>query len=189
MDDQDWYFDVYLDGKVTPFRVLGGPIDNPKPARKAFQAIGYMSCALARLETHIDLLLYHLNKKEFGKQLFDLKHPLQFTDKVKMLRRYFQQHPNLAAHRKEVEKLTDELPDAAHLRNIPLHAIFDHYDVNTDQVTLTSIRPERPVKLRRVAHGQTKVQVKSINELTAGINAINRRLVEVSIKVLPRASA
>ena len=70
--------------RLMHFNFTGGPIDTPDADGMdiPFAAFGFAVMAWGRLETHLDALLIHLNKRRFSKELFDPIHPISFSRKL-----------------------------------------------------------------------------------------------------------
>lgn len=124
---------------LLQFNFTGGPVDSPELAESAFTAFGLAAMAWARLETHLDALLIHLNKKRFSKEIFDPKHPVSFARKLKLLKQWFGGHKALSQTKPAIDKLVTQLKTLSEARNAFMHALFSAYDVEKDEITLRSI--------------------------------------------------
>jgi hypothetical protein len=86
------------DNDIHKIRFTGGPLDSPeemKAAAELWRAIGLAACAWARLEQHLDAVLIHVNQPKHSEKLHDPDRPIGFKRKIKLLKRWFNQHPVL----------------------------------------------------------------------------------------------
>ena len=130
------------------FKFSGGPIDGRANAAPAFEALGYAAASWARFEQHIDAILIHINKKKYSKKLYNKDFPVAFTGKIRLLKRWFNQHPALAQHTKQIREITSRQKVLRLDRNRFLHSILEHYDPATQEVTLRRITFEGNDKFR-----------------------------------------
>jgi hypothetical protein len=147
------------------FEFEGGPIDDPANAPEVFQAIGHFAASWSRLETHIDVLLVQINKRQFSAALHNTDHPISFTGKIKLLKKWFNQHPVLKPYADNVRELTSRLKSLSNERNTYLHSIIESYNPVTQTVVfryLISIKNDNfklgtaTVPLDRI-HGETRM--------------------------------
>jgi hypothetical protein len=124
------------------FRFVGGPLDNPSDALAVFQAIGHAAAAWSRLEQHIDALLIHVNKPTHSDTLYRPEHPVAFSGKLDLLKRWFGKHPALKKLAPHMGDLTSRLKPLGKERNRYLHSIIDDYDASKQLVTLRSVKYE-----------------------------------------------
>jgi hypothetical protein len=107
-----------------------------------FLALGLAAAAWARLEKHINSILIQVNKRQHSNEitaLYDPNYPTKFSDKIRLLKKYFNQHPALKDFR---EKITNFASDAKKLsidRNIYLHSVIQSYDKDAKILELLSI--------------------------------------------------
>ena len=127
--------------KLCQFDFCGGPIEAPDTEELAlpFHAFGFVAMAWARLETHLDALLIHLNKRQFSKEIFDPDHPVSFSRKLRLLKTWFGKHKALSQYKPTIDKLTTQLKTLSQARNGFLHALFSEYDDQKREVTLRSL--------------------------------------------------
>jgi hypothetical protein len=147
MVDADNY-DVTLaaGGRVFHFLFDGGPISNPKTAHDVFIALGIGTAAWARLEQHVDAVIIQINKTQHSHEkldLYDPEHPRPFTDKIRLLKRYFKKHPALQNHKKEIDQLLRGLPALAETRNIFAHGNLEKFDPKTEVARFRIIRTKK----------------------------------------------
>src|SRR5262249_8247617 len=84
------------------------------------------------------------NKEQHSSEILDLydpNHPRPFTDKIRLLKRYFNKHPALEEHTEEIRTFARAALILAQERNTYLHGIFEFYNEPKKTVTLKSIRP------------------------------------------------
>ena len=136
------------------FDFEGGPIDNFETAREAFEVLGHAAMAWARLESHVDAVLIHVNKAVHSTELYNPEHPIGFANKLKLLKRWFNQHPFL-------KSLAGEIREAAHvfkenLRNAK--SDFARYFIRIRSqgphryIPVSKIRGQRNIPNSRVFH-------------------------------------
>ena len=120
------------------------PLDHPNSMAEAaelFRAIGLATSSWARLEMHIDMVLIHLNRPKHSKELYAEDHPIGFRSKIKLLKRWFNQHPALSHQSKALRALTPKFLELGKQRNIFLHSILSNYDPETKVATWRGIKP------------------------------------------------
>src|SRR5215204_5755330 len=123
---------------------IGGPLDDGeqmKAAAELWRAIGLAACTWSRLEQHVEVVLIHLNQREHSEKLYDEDHPIGFKRKIKLLKRWFNQHPALAEHRDTLRTITTDMLSLSVTRNTFLHSILDSYDPATSTATFRAVRP------------------------------------------------
>jgi|GEM_PF-4580047 len=171
-------------GQTYEFLLNGGPINNPATAAEFFLTLGYISAAWARLEQHIDSILLQVNKQQHSSEivsLYDPNHPRPFTDKIRLLKRYFNQHPALKQHKSKIREFAAAVKKMATDRNIYLHSVLQGYDNKTKIVTLRSIQPvhnpENPYLFRI---GKFAPPLRVMREFAEFVNRANTHLEEIS---------
>jgi len=127
--------------QLCEFNFSGGPIEAPETEELAlpFHAFGFAAMAWARLETHLDALLIHLNKRQFSKEIFDPEHPVSLSRKLRLLKAWFTKHKALSEYKPVIDKLVTQLKTLSQARNAFLHALFSAYDAEKSEVTLRSL--------------------------------------------------
>jgi hypothetical protein len=121
------------------FDFTGGPLEDPDQVQSALAAFGLVAMSWARLETHLDALLIHLNKKRFSKEIFEPKHPVSFSRKLKLLKQWFAGHKALSHLKPAIDKLATQLKTLSEARNAFLHALFSGYDAEKSEIALQSL--------------------------------------------------
>jgi hypothetical protein len=143
---------------IHKIRYLGGPLDEldeTMAAAELWRAIGFAACIWARMEQHIDAILIHLNQPRHSENLCDPDHPIGFRQKIKLLKRWFNQHPALAKHREAIRKITSDLLVLSKTRHMLLHSILDAYDPRTKTATFRSIKPKTQMTFTVYKHTGT----------------------------------
>jgi hypothetical protein len=87
----------------TDYDILGialtnTPLDSPTEmadAAELFRVLGLASSSWMRLEMHLDMVLLFLNQPQHSEKLYNKDHPMGFRNKIKLLKRWFNQHPAL----------------------------------------------------------------------------------------------
>jgi hypothetical protein len=130
---------------VHHFLLNGGPINQPNTAAPAFLALGLAAAAWGRLEQHIDAILLQVNKEQHSDEilaLYDPNHPKPFTDKIRLLKTYFNEHPALAELKERIRSFASAARSLSKERNDYIHGIFERYDEQSRTVYLHAIRPK-----------------------------------------------
>lgn len=123
------------------FLAFGGPIDEPSSYPELFQAIGHASACWARMEHLIDALLVHINKEAFSKAIYSDTHPVAFKAKVDLLKRWFNNHPELNAHSDDVMAVMPKIKQLADTRNLLMHGATQSFNKATGEIVLKTISP------------------------------------------------
>src|SRR4051812_38190415 len=92
--------------------VADTPLDDPAKmagAAELFRAIGLAASSWSRLETHLDMVLIFLNQPQHSNEIHDRDHPIGFKRKIKLLKRWFNQHPALKIAAKDFRTLSPKL--------------------------------------------------------------------------------
>jgi hypothetical protein len=97
-------------------------------AAELFRAIGLATCSWSRLETQIDMVLIYLNRPRHSLALYDRDHPIGFRSKIKLLKRWFNQHPALANGAISLRQLTPKILELNQQRNSYLHSVLQDFD-------------------------------------------------------------
>lgn len=111
-------------------------------AAELFRAIGLATSSWARLETHIDMVLIHLNQPKHSQELYEKDHPVGFRSKVKLLKRWFNKHPALQPQAEALRAITPQFLGLGKQRNIFMHSILSDYDPATKQAIWRGIKAE-----------------------------------------------
>jgi hypothetical protein len=141
----DDYLVILSDGKQShEFLLNGGPINNPSIAPAVFLALGHAAAAWARLEQHIDSILLQVNKQQHSTEilsLYDPRHPNPFTDKIRLLKKYFNKHPALKNYKDKIRAFAKVAKQMAAERNTFVHSVIQGYNQKTKRLDLVSIGP------------------------------------------------
>jgi len=135
------------DDDIYKVRLSGTPLDDPESmeaSAELWRVIGLSACTWARLEQHIDMVLIHLNQPKHSEKLHDPDHPIGFKRKIKLLKRWFNQHPALAEHRASLRQITTKMLALSKTRNAFLHSILDSYDPSTKTAVFRAVRAMSP---------------------------------------------
>jgi hypothetical protein len=159
------------------FQFAGGPIDAPEAATDVFLAIGHVAASWSRLEQHIDALLLHVNKAAHSATLYRPEHPVAFSGKLDLLKRWFSRHPVLKRLAPHMGELTSRLKSHGKERNRYLHSILDTYNPATKAVTFRSVRYSRDGKFR---FSKQTVALLTIRTFADIVNDVNRFLWSMS---------
>jgi hypothetical protein len=127
------------------FLLNGGPINHPETAIPAFLALGHAAAAWGRLEQHIDAILLQVNKEQHSNEilaLYDPNHPRPFTDKIRLLKTYFNKHPALAEFKERIRSFASAATSLSQERNEYIHGIVEGYDEKSQTIILHAIKPK-----------------------------------------------
>lgn len=123
------------------FELYHGAIDDPATPEAVFAAIGKAAMAWSRLEVHLDIILFQVNKIAHSSELYR-EHPISFERKIKLLKSWFNKHPALSSHKSHMRTLTVPLREInKEGRNPLLHSVFGAYDPKTETLTFQNMRP------------------------------------------------
>ena len=124
------------------FAFYRSAVDDPATPRSVFTAIGRATMAWARLETHLDAIILHINQKTHSEELYSEHHPVSFDKKISLVKKWFNRHRALLPHKDTMRELTSTFKILSkEARNPLLHSIFASYDPLKRELTLQSIRP------------------------------------------------
>jgi hypothetical protein len=144
---EDYVIGLQLDeGGVHEFQFIGGPIEDPERYKRLFVAIGHAAMSWARMEQHIDAILVQINKAQHSGEtldLYDPDHPKPFSDKIRMLKDYFNKHPALRPHTEAVRDFATGLMTLSTERNELLHGVLADYAIDTLTIRLDRIQYRR----------------------------------------------
>jgi len=125
---------------LLAFNFIGGPLDDVDSAIPVFTAFGLAIMAWSRVETHLDALLIHINKRSYSREIFDPKHPIAFSRKLELLRKWFRKHRNLRHLETAIDALAVTLKALSKQRNEYIHALLSDYSEDSDEIILRSIQ-------------------------------------------------
>ncbi|WP_159590363.1 MULTISPECIES: hypothetical protein [Chelativorans] len=157
-------------GLNRDFVFVGGPLDAPDGLDDLFRALGFASAQWARLEQHIDAVLIHVNNREHSDTIFDAKHPISFQAKIKLLKRWFNQHPALANLTVDIRTLTTKLKELSPHRNNLIHGVLDSWDAATKTCVLRTLKFIGDDEFNLSNHEYTIEGIETVAELTAMSN-------------------
>jgi hypothetical protein len=157
-------------GDFHSFEFHGGPIDDPKSVTAAFAILGHAAMAWARLEAHIDAVLVHINKTGNSKDLYKPGHPIGFSGKLKLLKRWFTKHPPLKQYEPKIRLAFTAFKNLSRSRNLMLHGILEAYDPETKIVKFTSMKFEGNDTFRV---GSYAINLDQISQFTETVNQAN----------------
>jgi hypothetical protein len=181
----DDYLVFLREGKhQDEFLLNGGPISDPSKASAVFLALGHAAAAWSRLEQHIDTILLQVNKEQHSNEILSLynpDHPRPFSDKIRLLKRYFNKHPALKEHKQKIRDFASAAKKMALERNEYIHSVIQDYDEKTQIVSLLSIQPkydpDNPYLFRIVRY---KPPLKTIQSFADFVNRANNSLEKIS---------
>jgi hypothetical protein len=136
--------------------------------------------AWGRLETHVNALLIHVNKRRFSSEIFDPDHPVSFSRKLKLLKSWFDKHKALAKFRVKINKLIKTMRELSGFRNDFLHALFENYDAEKKEITLKNLKyignDSFHITRRDFEIGKLIVFVRLVNEANRALAALTSKL-------------
>ena len=127
----DYRVTLRSEGKHLDFHFGGGPIDDLGPSHPLFAALGYAAASWARFESHLDAILIHINAEEHSAAIYSPDHPVSFERKIKLLKRWFNQHPALADLAEPIRELTSRAKPLARERNRMFHSVLEEWSMET----------------------------------------------------------
>ena len=110
------------------FRLRGGPIDAFEDHKELFAAIGHAATAWARFEAHLDAILIQVNSESHSREVYNPEHPTTFARKVKLLKRWFNQHPSLSHLKEDMRRISTTAKEHSIMRNEFLHSALEEMD-------------------------------------------------------------
>lgn len=133
---QDYRVDLNWEGGSHTFLFRGGILHHPALCSASSEAIGYAIAQWARLETHMDSVIFQLNQKQFYPNVdwVTEKHPTNFPDKLDMLKRLFRWHPAISHRSKDVVSFAGKMKTMAETRNVIAHSVFAGVDESTHEL-------------------------------------------------------
>lgn len=170
----DYY--VTLSGKVN-YRLAGGPIDEFSEHLQLFAAIGHAATSWARFESHLDAILIHVNAYEHSAIIYNPEHPITFDRKIKLLKRWFNQHPALAEFTDPIRRITSRGKELSKVRNNFLHFILEDCDEKTLKANFHGLKwiGNDEFLAQRVS-----ITIDGLREFSSIVNAGNAWLEDIS---------
>lgn len=180
----DYRVTLNSDGINRDFIFVGGPLDSPVRPDELFRALGAASAQWARLEQHIDAVLIQVNNRQHSATLFKEDHPVSFQAKIKLLKRWFNQHPALANLTDDVRTLTTKLKEISQHRNNIVHGALEKWDADTETCVLRTLKSSGD-EFSISTHEYTIDGIDTVSDLTA---MCNRYLSEITKIVFTKDS-
>jgi hypothetical protein len=110
--------------------------------------------------------------------LYEKRHPVSFSRKADLLKKWFTNHPPLAQFKDDMRVLTIKLKTVAEeSRNPLMHCIFKSYEPSTQTLTIQNVRPKPDGNVYIIEFGVTLEQ---INRFTEHVNRANIFLGQIS---------
>lgn len=170
-------------GLNRDFVLFGGPLESPDTPPELYAAIGLACAHWARLEQHIDAVLMHLNNPEHSEKLFDPEHPVAIAKKIKLLKRWFNQHPALSGLTEDVRILTSKLKDLVPHRHALIHGVLESWDSSSNSAIFRTLKFEGDDEFKLKTHTYT---IDGIGEVSYLISLANRYLCDISRAIFTR---
>lgn len=169
------------DGGVHEYLFIGGPIESPDENTEIFAKVGLAAATWARMEQHIDAILVQINKAHYSDEtldLYDEDHPRPFTDKIDLLKRYFNKHPGLSKYTDTVRDFAGGLLKLSIERNEAMHGVLEEFDRIKQTYTLNGMTYRRKTKDFRNRHQVSPIA--RINDFIRLTNLAHYGLCEIS---------
>jgi hypothetical protein len=170
-------------GLNRDFVFLGGPLESSDTPPELYAAIGRASAQWARLEQHIDAVLLHLNSLEHSEKIFDPNHPIAISGKIKLLKRWFNQHPALSGLSEDVRTLTSKLKELIPHRHALIHGVLEAWDGETNSAVFRTLKFMGDDEFKLQTHTYT---IDGISEVSYLASACNRYLCDISRAIFTR---
>jgi hypothetical protein len=173
-----------IDADILSITLTGTPLDSESgmaDAAELFRALGIASTAWMRLEMHLDMVLLFLNQPQHSKTLCEKDHPVGFKSKIKLLKRWFNQHRALKHMSGEFRGLSGPILGLSKTRNIFLHSILSSFDLQTRQGVWRSIKAESEDTYKVAKHVGT---VETLISFADEVNRTHFNLAAVTKKVM-----
>lgn len=158
------------DGIGRDFVFIGGPLEAKDGAADLFGLLGFASAQWARLEQHIDAVLIHVNHREHSDTIFDPDHPISFTKKIRLLKRWFNKHPALTHLTEDIRLLTSKLKLLSHHRNNLIHGVLEKWEPSTKTSVFRTLKASGEDEFSISTHEYTLEGIAAVAELTAASN-------------------
>jgi hypothetical protein len=168
---------------LLQFNFRRGPLEDPTGCESIFGAFGLAIMAWARLETQVDCLLIQINKKSISAELFDPDHPVSFSRKLRLLKRWFRRHELLSEHAPVIDEFVARMQKLSAVRNDYFHALLSAYDAKEDVVTLRNIRF---IGKDQFHIARRKCSGKQLTSFAAAVTVLNNGLWEITRQLFTR---
>lgn len=172
-------YHVTLDkgGLDRDFVFVGGPLDKPDGLDRLFRALGFASAQWSRLEQHIDAVLIHVNNRGHSETIFDPDHPVSFQKKIKLLKRWSNQHPALAPLKEDIRALISKMKELSAHRNNLIHGVVESWDAAKQTCVFRTLKYTGDDEFSISTHEYTVEGVEEVSEIIA---ISNRYLAKIS---------
>jgi hypothetical protein len=147
------YANVLSGRSDLEFNLVGGPLEAPDDHSPLFAALGFAGSAWARMEQQLDIVLIHINKEKLSSRLYQPEYPIAFERKIKLAKRWFNQHPPLKPYRDDIRLFTSKVKEIAPIRNHLLHSILQDWNPKEQVATMQTIKFEGNDKFRVRSRG------------------------------------
>jgi hypothetical protein len=165
------------------FRLRGGPIDDFQAHQQLFAAIGHAAMSWARFETHLDAILIHVNASTHSETIYNPEHPVTFNAKVKLLKRWFNQHPSLENLADPIRKITSRSKELSQMRNRFLHFILEEWDAPNECAKFHGLKWMGNDEFRAE---NVRIGIEGLYQFSSIVNAGNRWLEDISRALFTR---
>jgi hypothetical protein len=193
----DYRVDLNWEDGSHTFLFRGGILHHPALCSGPSMSIGYAIAQWARLETHIDALIFQLNRKQFYPDVAWIteKHPTNFTDKLDLLKKLFRWHPAISYLVKDVLSFAGSLRNLVGTRNIIAHSVFAEFDQCTLELIFHSFIVNRSgdinLKISKFTAADMGAYAREIDHLNADLVNISSRVFQKETiqklqEILPR---
>jgi hypothetical protein len=179
------YASVLSGNDDLDFSILGGPLEAPEDHIPLFAALGFAAAAWARMEQQLDIVLIHVNKEKLSSHLYQPQYPFSFDGKIKLAKRWFNQHPQLASYSEDIRHFTSSIKPIARIRNSLLHSILQEWDPIREIAIMQTVRFEGEDNFRVL---RRNVSLETIRRFGAITNAGNKFLSRVTVRILTDTS-
>jgi hypothetical protein len=161
------------------------PVKAPDDHIPLFAALGFAGSAWARMEQQLDMILIHINKEQHSAQLYQPEYPIAFERKIKLPKRWFNQHPPLKQYRDDMRLFTSKVKEIAPIRNHLLHSILQDWNPKEQVATMQTIKFEGDDTFRVRSRA---VRLKTLKTFGTVANNANKFLSHVTFKILTDAA-
>lgn len=178
---------IQSDGKDHKYLLRGGILQHPDECRLPTEIIGFSIMQWARLETHIDILIFSLRRTDYypGTKVAEGRPPVRFVDKLDMLKKLFRWHPAISSHLKAIEGVCADATELYRLRNLLAHSVFTALEPPSDII----LQPFQIDKDGDAHLGVARLPVERIGEFGRHVDRLNFTLSKISQQVLTPETA
>ena len=162
----------------------GGPLEHPDQCREASEAIGFAIATWARMETHIDALIFKLNRKEFYPNADKItgRHPSFFPDKLDLMKKLLRWNPVVKPLADEGTKIAGRLKELADTRNVLAHSVLEKIETQNRSMMLTfnSFQAKKDGDVKISLH---RISLRQLGGYAGELNKLNVRLCGLTSQV------